>query len=90
MDKWRTVKIEEKTMRQTLVDFYNELQTVMILKIHNRKTKAQRRTIKKVCKPILDKYENILNGKQKEYLATLQAGNRELIYESVLKTEEAK
>lgn len=51
--------------REKLCMFFNELQEVMIKAFGSSKKKPTKVIIKKVCKPIFDKWEKIFNGVDK-------------------------
>ena len=75
--KLESVKLQEITTRENLVSFYNELNEVMGKSFAHLKRRPSKARIKKVCKPILDKWEERFDGKVIHYTAEIKlAGER--------------
>lgn len=66
------MKSEEKTIRENLVLFYNELSGAYFDAFKNYKKRPTEKVTKRICKPIVDKWEKIFNGHTKCYTLTME------------------
>ncbi len=67
-----SITLQEITTRENLVSFYNELNEAMTKSFIHLKKKPSKARIKKVCKPILDRWEKTFEGTLKKYLCEIK------------------
>ena len=66
------MKKENKTARQLLADFYNELSIANYNEFKDYKKKPTRKMAKKISDPILDKYQKIFEGAVKVLMVEMK------------------
>ncbi|HDY86501.1 MAG TPA: hypothetical protein ENH82_00115, partial [bacterium] len=66
------IELKSRTIRENLSEFYNELNKVLIESFAHLKRKPSKARIKKVCKPIFDKWEKVFEGTTKNYVLEMK------------------
>ena len=66
------IKLTEVTTRENLISYYNEINETMRVSFGHLKKDPSKVRIKKVIKPILDKWENIFEGTTKKYICEIK------------------